>query len=83
MPPLQNLLDMQELTYQTVEDVVAHAGRKWHLLNPNKIRREMKEFREDRSERNTDRTSQQPRGRASEDRRRDQGQRGYPGRRGY
>jgi hypothetical protein len=76
VPPLQNLLDMQELTYQTVEDVVAHAGRKWHLLTPAKIRREIKEAREDRFERNTDRTNQQPRGRASGDRGRDQGQRG-------
>ena len=28
VPPLQNLLDLQELTYQSVEDIVAHARRK-------------------------------------------------------
>ena len=77
-----------------MEDIVAHAGRKWHLLTPAKIRREMKEAREDRLERNTNRsTNQQPYERGSGDQGRDRGrdrghdrdrgrgQRGYQGQR--
>src|SRR5579871_2648356 len=40
---LQNLINQQDRTYPTVQDIVAHAGRLWQTLDLNKVRQEIKE----------------------------------------
>ena len=45
--PLQIRLDEQERSYATVQDIAAHAGRLWQHLTPAKIRREIRDFKED------------------------------------
>lgn len=46
--PLQNLINQHDRTYPTVQDIVAHAGRLWQTLDPNKVRQEIKEERANR-----------------------------------
>ena len=46
--PLQTLINQQDHQYQEVQDIVNHARKLWKTLTPAKIRREIKEFKEDR-----------------------------------
>ena len=46
--PLQTLINQQDHQYQEVQDIVNHARKLWKTLTPTKIRREIKEFKEDR-----------------------------------
>jgi hypothetical protein len=48
--PLQNILDQQDRTYLTVQDLVAHAGRLWATLDHNKVRQEIREERAQRQQ---------------------------------
>ncbi len=43
--PLLNLLNRSDRTYKTVQDVVTHAARLWHTLDPEKVRQEIREDR--------------------------------------
>ena len=56
---LQICLDEQERSYATVQDIAAHAGRLWQHLTPAKIRREIREFKEDTNP--TNHSQEQPR----------------------
>jgi hypothetical protein len=44
--PLLNLLNQHDRHYPTVQDAVAHAGRLWQTLNPEKVQQEIREDRE-------------------------------------
>jgi hypothetical protein len=44
--PLQNLINQQDHVYPTVQDAVAHAGRLWQTLDPDKVRQEIRDARE-------------------------------------
>jgi hypothetical protein len=58
--PLQNLINQHDRAYPTVQDIVAHAGRLWQTLDPNKVRQEIKEEKERiRQQRNPDRQDRQ------------------------
>src|SRR5256886_1312890 len=43
--PLQNVIIQQDRTYPTVQDLVAHAGKLWQTLDPDKVRQEIKDER--------------------------------------
>jgi len=43
--PLQNIIIQQDRTYPTAQDLVAHAGRLWQTLNPDKVRQEIRDER--------------------------------------
>jgi hypothetical protein len=49
--PLQNLINQHDRVYSTVQDIVAHAGRLWQTLDPEKVRQEIKEYRKRASQR--------------------------------
>lgn len=66
--PLQNIVNQQDRSYSTVQDLVAHAGRLWQTLDPDRVRLEIKEdkeraFRQRKSDRfrQSDRSEQRPR----------------------
>jgi hypothetical protein len=44
--PLQNLLNQFDQTYPTVPDAIAHAGRLWQTLDPDKVQQEIQDARE-------------------------------------
>jgi hypothetical protein len=44
--PLLNLLNQHNRHYPTIQDAVAHAGRLWQTLNPEKVQQEIKEDQE-------------------------------------
>ena len=43
--PLQNVINQQDRAYTTVQDAVAHAGRLWQTLDPERVRQEIKDER--------------------------------------
>lgn len=57
--PLQNLLNQHDRTYPTIQDAVAHAGRLWQTLDPDRVQQEIKEDREKRN-RQTNHPDRQP-----------------------
>ena len=44
--PLQTLVNQHDRAYPAVQDIVAHAGRLWQTLDPDKVRKEIQEDKE-------------------------------------
>ena len=59
--PLLKLIEQQDRTYHTIQDLIAHAGRLWQTLTLERMKREIREEKEEKERTNRYRQQQSDR----------------------